>query len=85
MATTKLTSREFNQDTGGAKRAARLGPVYITDRGQPSHVLLTFADYERLAASQPSIIELLAQPPGIEDIDFDAPTSTDTATPAKFD
>ena len=85
MATKKLTSREFNQDTGGAKNAAKDGPVYITDRGQPSHVLLTFADYQRLAANQPSIIELLAQPPGIEDVDFETTTSTDTATPAKFD
>ena len=84
MTTKKLTSREFNQDTGGAKNAAKDGPVYITDRGQPSHVLLTFADYQRLAANQPSIIELLAQPPGIEDIDFDATTSTDIATPAEF-
>ena len=81
----KLTSREFNQDTGGAKNAAKDGPVYITDRGRPSHVLLTFADYQRLAANQPSITELLSQPPGIEDIDFHAPVSTDTATPADFD
>ncbi len=85
MTTKKLTSREFNQDTGGAKKAAKDGPVYITDRGQPSHVLLTFADFQRLAANRPSIIELLAQPPGVEDINFHAPTSTDTATPADFD
>jgi prevent-host-death family protein len=85
MTTKKLTSREFNQDTGGAKNAAKDGPVYITDRGQPSYVLLTFADYQRLAANGPSIIELLAQPPGIEDIEFHTPTSTDTPKPADFD
>ena len=85
MTTKKLTSREFNQDTGGAKNAAKDGPVYITHRGKPSHVLLTFADYQRLAANQPSIIELLAQPPGIEDVDFEPTTSTDIATPAEFD
>jgi prevent-host-death family protein len=85
MATKKVTSREFNQDTGGAKNAAKDGPVYITDRGKPSHVLLTFADYQRLAANQPSIIELLALPPGAEDISLDAPTSTDAARPAEFD
>ena len=50
MKTNKLTSREFNQDTGGAKRAAQSGPVYITDRGRPSHVLLSFESYMRLAA-----------------------------------
>ena len=67
MTTRKLTSRQFNQDTGGAKKAAQTGPVYITDRGKPSHVLLTFADYQRLAANQSSIIDLLGEPAGIED------------------
>ena len=85
MTTKKLTSREFNQDTGRAKKAAQDGPVYITDRGRPSHVLLTFADYQRLAANRPSIIELLSQPPGIEDVEFDAPPSRETAVPADFD
>src|SRR2546429_2100256 len=45
MATTKLSSREFNQDTSRAKRAAKRGPVFITDRGRPSHVLLTVEEY----------------------------------------
>ena len=35
MSITTLTSREFNQDTGRAKTAARHGPVFITDRGKP--------------------------------------------------
>lgn len=85
MTTTKFTSREFNQDTGGAKNAAKDGPVYITDRGEPSYVLLTFADYQRLAANQPSIIERLGLPPGIENLEFTAPTFTETAEPAEFD
>lgn len=85
MTTKKLTSREFNQDTGGAKRATQDGPVYITDRGRPSHVLLTFADYQRLAVNRPSIIDLLAQPQGIEDVELDTPAATETAQPAEFD
>jgi len=48
MAITKLSSRDFNQDTSGAKRAARRGPVFITDRGRPSHVLLTVEEYQRI-------------------------------------
>lgn len=83
--TTRLTSREFNQDTGGAKRAAQGGPVYITDRGRPSHVLMTFEDYQKLAARQPSIAELLSVPRGIEDIEFDFPRDRSTAEPAQFD
>jgi len=85
MTTKKLTSREFNQDTGGAKKATQDGPVYITDRGRPSHVLLTFADYQRLAANRPSIIDLLAQPQGIEDVKLHTPIATETAEPAEFD
>jgi prevent-host-death family protein len=43
-----FSSREFNQDTARAKRAAKHGPVIITDRGEPSHVLISFEEYERL-------------------------------------
>lgn len=60
MTKTTLSSREFNQDTSGAKKAARRGPVFITDRGRPAHVLLSFEDYQKLAGKQPSIVEQLA-------------------------
>lgn len=81
----KLTSREFNRDTGGAKRAAESGPVYITDRGRASHVLLTFHDYCELAAARPSMIDLLADPAGIEDVEFEFPVDRTTAAAARFD
>lgn len=68
--TTKLTSREFNQETGRAKRAAQSGPVIITDRGRPSHVLLSFADYQRLASRRGSVIELLGLPPDAPDVEL---------------
>ncbi|MFM1760100.1 MAG: hypothetical protein RLY75_1371, partial [Pseudomonadota bacterium] len=45
---TTLSSREFNQDTGKAKKASETGPVFITDRGKPAHVLMTFSDYQRV-------------------------------------
>ena len=48
MTTTTISSREFNQDAGGAKKAADKGPVIITDRGKPAHVLLSFEDYQKL-------------------------------------
>jgi prevent-host-death family protein len=72
MTTTTLSSREFNQDTGRAKKAAAKGPVIITDRGKPAHVLLTFNQYRELSGSSKNILELLALP-GMEDIDFDPP------------
>ncbi len=79
---TSLSSREFNQDTGRAKRAARRGPVVITDRGRPSHVLLTFEEYNRLASRGRSVIDLLGMPAGVEDIEIEMPDLRDTARPA---
>ena len=71
MAITTFTSREFNQDASKAKRAAQKGPVFITDRGRPSHVLLTIDAYRKIAGSSESIVDLLALP-GAGDIDFEA-------------
>ena len=34
MTITNVTSRELNQDVGRAKKAAKSGPVFITDRGK---------------------------------------------------
>ena len=44
-----LSSREFNQDTSRAKKAASKGPVFITDRGKPAHVLLSIQEYQCLS------------------------------------
>ena len=60
MAITTLSSREFNQDSSKAKRAAKKGPVFITDRGRPSYVLLSIEDYQKIADHYPSIVESLA-------------------------
>ena len=72
MTITTLSSREFNQDTSKAKKAAKAGPVFITDRGRPAHVLLSIEQYQSLVAPAVSIIDLLAMP-GAEDIRFVAP------------
>ena len=72
MAITKLSSREFNQDTSRAKRAAKRGPVFITDPGRPSHVLLTAEEYERITSGQKSIADLLAMPEAAE-VEFEPP------------
>ena len=72
MRLTTLSSRDFNQDVGRAKRAADSGPVVITDRGKPAYVLMRHAEYERLTGGRRSIVEML-QMPGGEDIEFDPP------------
>lgn len=75
-----VTSRELNQDIGRAKRAAEAGPVIVTDRGQPSHVLLTYADYQRLTGGGRDLATALAMP-GLADIDFD-PNAAGLSGPA---
>ncbi|MDP9796635.1 prevent-host-death family protein [Catenuloplanes nepalensis] len=82
MTVTRLSSREFNQDTGGAKNAARSGPVFITDRGRPAHVLLTFEEYQRLTGGQESIVDLLGLSPEEADVEFEPTASRDLARPA---
>ncbi len=72
MVVRTLSGREFNQDTSRAKKAANEGPVFITDRGRPAHVLLTIEDYRKLAGSHESIIDLLAMPTAA-DIDVEPP------------
>ena len=71
MTVTTLTSREFNQDTSGAKKAASQGPVFITDRGRPARVLLTIEDDRHLTGGHISLAEALAQP--VADFDFSPP------------
>jgi len=76
MTVTTLTSREFNQDASRAKQCTRTGPVFITNRGQPAHVLLSMEDYRRLTGAQITLAQALAQPsvpPGTIDFDFEPP------------
>lgn len=76
-----FTSREFNKDSSGAKKAALEGPVFITYRGRPTHVLLTIEEYRRLLGTPLSIIDTLAMP-GTEDIDFSPQCADSFARPA---
>ena len=75
MTVTTFSSREFNQDTARAKKAAVEGPVFITDRGKPAHVLMSIEQYQRLTHAPRKIADALALP-AAEDIEFDpAPMS----------
>ena len=81
MTITTISSREFNQDTSRAKQATRKGPVFITDRGRPAHVLLRIEDYQRLAGGQMTLMEALAQP-DVEDFDFEPSAAKGLYRPA---
>jgi prevent-host-death family protein len=72
MSMTTMTSREFNQDASRAKKAARSGPVFITDRGRPAHVLLSIEDYLLLSSASQNIVDLLAMPAAAQ-IEFEPP------------
>lgn len=43
-----VTARTFNQSPSKVKAMAGDGPVFVTDRGKPTLVVLTMDEYERL-------------------------------------
>ncbi|NYZ69128.1 type II toxin-antitoxin system Phd/YefM family antitoxin [Endozoicomonas sp. SM1973] len=85
MPTRTFSSREFNQHPTEAKKASNLGPVFITDRGKPAHVILTIDEYERLTKKEaPSIADLLSVPED-EDFDIEIPKADIQVKPVDFD
>lgn len=84
MIITTLTSREFNQGASEAKRAANNGPVFITDRGRPAHVLMSIELYQRMTGNHKKIADLLAMPADIADVDIEIVRSRELARPADF-
>ena len=84
MTITTLSSREFNQRISEAKKAASRGPVFITDRGRPAHVLLNIEDYQKLTGGHQKIADLLAMDAAIRVLaqQFDVPSFRDLAQPA---
>jgi prevent-host-death family protein len=45
--TSTISAREFNQHVSRAKRAAKDGPVIITERGKPAFVLMEHSAFVR--------------------------------------
>ncbi len=73
-----LTSREFNQDVSQAKRASRLEPVFVTDRGKPTHVLMSIETYRRLTGQTETIVDMLAMPAPLPPLDLKAARASET-------
>lgn len=78
MSITSLSSRELNHDVSRAKKAAQKGPVVITDRGKPSHVLMTYSEFERLTGRRRNLIDALSMP-GLSAIELDPARTEITA------
>ncbi len=81
MPITTVSSRDFNQHASEAKKAANHGPVFITDRGRPAHVLLSIEDYRKLTGGQMMLSEALAQS-GAPDFEFEPPRVGGLSRPA---
>ena len=81
MTITTLSSSQFIQGTRKAKKAAEAGPVFITDRGRPAYVLLTFDEYKKVTSGHTKIADLLAMP-GIEAVNFEVSPLRDLAQAA---
>jgi hypothetical protein len=54
---TTVTARRFNHDVSAVKRLASTAPVVITDRGHATHVLLSYAEYNRITSKEPTLGE----------------------------
>ena len=83
MTITTLSSREFQQNANQAQKAARSGPVFITNRGRTAHVLLSYEEYQRITGRRRSLVEALSMP-GLEDTGLDIPHARDLPRPADF-
>jgi prevent-host-death family protein len=78
---TTITSREFNRSVSKVKKAARSAPVFITERGKLSHVLLSIAEYKKITEGYVKIADLLAV--SAEDtLELEVPKRTETARAA---
>ena len=65
-----FTSREFNQDVSQAKRIAVYEPVFVTDRGRPTHVLVSIDAYHQLLGPAETLVDRLAANEAVV-VDFD--------------
>ena len=81
----QMTSREFNQDLGRAKRESLREPIIITDRGAPKHVLMSYEEYQLIIQKKPqSAYEWLCslEHADVSDIELEIPPRSTAQRPA---
>ena len=83
MTITTLPIEEFLHKLSDGTDATAKEPVFITEQGRTTHVLLKFSDYQRLIREHRNMAELLSVP-DMADIDFEPVRSRETPTPAEF-
>lgn len=72
MDVTTFSSREFNQNASAVRKASDTAPVFITVRGEPKTVMLSYDDYQRLVEKpkQRTLYDVFSVP-GFEKMDTD--------------
>ena len=83
MVINTISSQKFNLSVSDAMKYSQAGSVLITENGRPTHVLLTYENYQRLSGVKGSVVELLTLP-GAEDIDLSIATRKDFPVAANF-
>jgi PHD/YefM family antitoxin component YafN of YafNO toxin-antitoxin module len=72
MSSDTFTSRQFNQDPSSVKRAAKNGPVKITERGVVAFMMMNIDDYLEITGKTNTILDLVSAP-NTQDIQLDVP------------
>lgn len=86
MSVHTFSSRDFTRDVSAAKRAAGVGPVFITDRGRPAFALLKIDDYYRMVGQgERTLLDVMDAIPGGDGIEFEPPSLNFQSRPAGFD
>lgn len=75
-----VSARTFNQSPSKIKAMASDGPVFVTDRGKPTLVVLNMADYQRMSGGG-SVLDAVRMD---EDIDFEPVIMRDLGRTAQF-
>ncbi|MDR7015617.1 type II toxin-antitoxin system Phd/YefM family antitoxin [Acinetobacter sp. 3657] len=75
-----MNSKEFNQHTNTAKKEADKAPVLITNRGEYTHILMSYMDYQKLIQNQPQTLAdwFMQTNAEVADIEMEIPKRSQT-------
>lgn len=83
MPPATFTSRDFNREPSRIKRAAKQGPVIITERNRPDIVVMSYERYASLTGNGRSFLDRIGMA-GLSGIDLDALLPRDLPRGADF-
>ena len=67
MSITTISVEQLSKNPAKATQAANDGPVFITDNGRPTHVLMSMQQYCVLGGTSPKIADFLAMPETVDE------------------